>query len=503
MAGYIRIDRHVAEGNVDRILRDRAIYGYGSRGQLPSFYRYVIIDVIFDPQIIDKTKLDYWEHTLGVSNMEWATVLPRNSIIAQRVYDAGEEPPVFLFPFFPSHMALPCKPGEHVWVMFEAPGSGDASLGYWFCKITEPHHVDDVNHTHAPRAFDPSFTPSIKDVFNGNTTPKYEFRNGRPEEQDGERYTDAESSVLPGGDELAYEKLLTDPDGSQLSQYEVIPRYRKRPSDMVLEGSNNTLIVLGTDRTGPASDNTSLDPQKGIIPKKPASDVDGASGTIDIVTGRGQTSKTLGKEVTSKKIDGSDFIKELGKSSQELIENEGDPDWKADRSRILVSQRTHVDKNMGIDEFNQSNFPDATNVPGSGLKDSTDGDGAILIRTDKVRIIARMDVEFLVSGYEKDAKGNVIALTDPDQCAAIVIRSNGDIVFKPSKSGYVKLGGDDADKGIVCSDMPVVANNGGVSGAPLMTTMGGAFAGAVAGTSDNSGALAPGQAKFANKVLAK
>jgi hypothetical protein len=244
------------------------------------------------------------------------------------------------------------------------------------------------------------------------------------------------------------------------------------------------LIVLGTDRVGPAADLTRpADPKKGTVPAKLDSDMDGDAGMIDLVAGRGQTDDTRGKEVTNKKLDKSDFNKELGKSGAELSEKEGDPDLKNDRSRVLIVQRTMIDKNIGLDGYNASNFPD--------VKDPSKGAGAVLIRTDKVRIVARMDVEILVSGYETDARGNAKALNDPDNYAAIVIRSNGDIIHRPSKKGYVKLGGDDANLAVLCQDSPTPID-GQVSAIPITDSMGG-----------QQGTGAPGQGQYAKKVLMK
>lgn len=479
MSIYTKYDRYAAEGNIDRVFRDLP-KGEGRSAIPPIFYRYVVVDTIYDPQTINKEKLDYWQHVVKIGNMEYANVLPRNTIIGKRVYEGLVENPLFLFPFFPSHLAFPCKPGEHVWVMYESPGTIDTNLGYWFCKITEPGFVDDVNHTHAPRVYEASFTPKIKDIYDGKGQAIYEFRNGRADYIDNERYTAAESQVIPGGDELAYEELLTNSDGSQLINYESVPRYRKRPGDMVLEGSNNTVIALGTDRIG------------SVVGQGFGEE----SGMIDLVAGRGQIPQTKGNEVVSRRIDKTEFLKELGKSTNELSPQEGDPDLLSDRSRILISQRTSPDRNLGISSYNETNFNDVI--------DSDNGDGSIIVKSDKIRLIARMDVEILVSGYELDENGKPVSITDPTKYAAVVIKKNGDIVFKPSLEGYIKLGGDDADKGLICSDIPVTAEKGGVSGPPMTTTMGGQFAGSISsGGKDNNGSLSAGQAKYANKVLVK
>lgn len=515
---YFKVDKHLAEGSLEQTLGTRATYEHGSRAELPAFYRFVVIETVFDTSIIDSSKIAYFEHTLGVANIHFAAALPRNTIIAQRVLASNASaatPPMFLFPFFPPTISLPCQPGEHVWVMFENPTGTKNDLGYWMCRIVEPGFVEDVNHTHSPRSNDPSFTPGIKDLFEDTSDPKYEFRNGRGDERDGARYTVAETATLSGGED-AYEQLMATTDGGKLSVYEAVPRFRKRPGDVAFEGTNNTLVVLGRDRTGAVAtykvDDTS---QAQVVDTTPITD-DGkpGAGAIDIVVGRGQTDQTLGKEVPSLTTLGAPTgNNELGKSSADLSPQEGDPDFLQDRSRIYIAQRTKPDTNFGINTFNAemgagpvqgaSTRGDATD---NTLSDGDTGDAAVVIKSDKLRLIARSDVEIIVTGIlSRDAKGRLVADdSNYDGYAAMVIKANGDIVFRPSKKGYIKLGGDDADKAVVCSDVPAVAADGVVTGAPLTTTMGGQFAGAKAGApNDNGPALAASQAKFSAKVLIK
>jgi hypothetical protein len=509
-----KLTKHFAEGNALDVQRTRASYEHATKNDLPLLYRYVVLETIFDPTIIDNNKLSYFQHSLRVANMHFAKVLPRNTIIGRRISSPGVaavSTSLFLFPLLPPSISLPCKPGEHVWVMFENQAGTSNDLGYWMCRIVEPGFVDDVNHTHAPRSLDPSFTPGIKDQFEGSTEPVYELRNGRADERDGQRYTIAETALIPGA-ENTYEKLSSDTDGGKTVIKEAVPRYRKRPGDTALEGSNNSLIVLGTDRNGEVAqyeiDASGMKVALGFPEKD---DQDPGTAMIDLVVGRGQTEKTSGKKVDVKSISGHKLNhKELGKSAKELVKNEGDPDLINDRSRILISQRTKVDKNFGIDTFNaklstgpiQGVSSDQTK---KNVKDSEKGDGAVVIKSDKIRLISRTDIELLVtSNVERDVNGNLVSSTNEDDFAVLVIKANGDIVLRPAKKGYIKLGGDDADKGLVCSDLPATGVDGIVTGAPLTTTMGGLFAGSKLEGSDKNGpALAPGQAKFASKILVK
>lgn len=512
---YSDVSKQLAEGRAGNELRNRAAIDQGTRADLPLFYRFVVLETIFDPSIVDQNKILYFEHSLGVSNIQLASVLPRNTIVAKRVIDSttpASAPAMFLFPFFPPAISLPCQPGEHVWVMFENQSGTKNDLGYWMCRIVEPGFVEDANHTHPPRINDPAFNPSIKDQFEGTNALKYEFRNGRADIRDGERYTIAETATLHG-DEDIYEKLATQTDAAKISMLEPVPRYRKRPSDIALEGSNNSLIVLGRDRSGAVAsyhvdEKTKIKSAFGT----PEPDVVGPSaGMIDMVVGRGQNSITGGTEVESFSIKGQKTgFKEIGKSAPELSEAEGDPDFSTDKSRILIAQRTRVDSNFGISLFNVELGIGSVQggEPGNekkNVQDSATGDGAIVIKSDKIRMIARSDVEILVTSYtERDNKGNLVSSTNDQDHAVIAIKANGDIVFRPAAHGYIKLGGDEANKAIMCSDLPATAKDGVVTGPPITDTMGGQQCGSKVGPpNDNATALASGQGKFAAKVLIK
>lgn len=439
-----------------------------NEGQQPLYSRMVVLDVIFDPQIIDNVKIDYWEHTLKVKNIRFAKSLPRNSIIAQRILDGsapGSDPPMFLFPFFPSHLSLPCKPGEHVWVMFEHPDAKFSEMGYWMCRITEPHFVDDVNHTHSPRQFDASFEQSTKDSFDGNKTPVYEMRNGMVDSSQGQRYTRGGTAFMFDS-ENSYERLMTETDASKIETHEAVPRVRKRPGDVVIEGSNNSSIVLGSDRTGPVA-KYNADEERGQVPS-PTDDIQGNAGSIDIVSGRGQTPITGGFRVQSKKLSGGNFKEEIAKDKKSLVVGEGDPDFKNDRSRILVSQKTKVDANFSLDSFNMDNFE---------ISDD-DGAGAVVLKSDKVRIIARQDLQIIVKGYDT-TDGKVTEKDDTSAWASVTIKTNGDIVFTPSSKGVLKLGGEDANLAVLCNQAITGPNDstGNVTAAPILDSMGGAQGG--------------------------
>ena len=475
---------------------------------LPTFRRMVILETISDPANLDTKKIDYWKAIYKISNSQWLRFAPRNSVIATEI--KSNTNPLLVFPFFPSHLAMPCKAGECIWTMFEDPNAENPLIAYWFCKIAEFSTIDDVNHTHPVRGKDASKGSSLITLSqnNGVSDAWYELRNGDAvnSEQDG-RTTKSETFFIKGREDI-FESLVTQTDASKITQYEAVPRFKKRPADLVFEGSNNTLIVLGTDRVGSIAE-YDIDPDAQIaVPNNPARDFhSGSAGSIDIVAGRGQTANTLGNYVSTTSIYGAtptakgiEIKKELEKSIDKISQSEGDPDYLNDRSRILIAQKTSPDINFGLANYNRTNY---------GIEDDVNGDSAIVIKSDKVRLIARSDLQIIVKNFESDdsASGNKnedgsnekikFESFNESLWASITVRSNGDIIFKPSDTGYIKLGGDDATKAMICTDYNATLNNGqvtatGPANAVIVTTDGSSF-----------GSGAANQGQVATKILVK
>lgn len=478
----------------------------------PTIIQVVVIEVISDPKfIVNDKKKNYWRGVLGVSNMNYADVLPRNTIIAQEL--GGSSKPQFCFPFFPSHLALPSKAGEVIWAMQQNPTAEFSDLMYWMCKVTQPHFVDDVNHTHMPRIHEPSYVPgtTTKSLNDGKPDAWNELRNGPVQilNIDGKaaRTTNVPQQYVVSKKDDIFESIVTETDAGKTTQYEAVPRFRKRPGDLVLEGTNNTLVVLGTDRSGPIAEYSEEDNQlfienateekykKSLRPKPLEEDLQGSAGSIDLVVGRGQTEKTFGKQISTTRIKdskdnakGSELKKELDKVVDLQI-NEGDPDFLNDRSRILLSQRMKVDQKFGLQNYNKK-------FKNPEVKDEPNGAAAVVIKSDKIKLMARLDMQIVVVGSKNGESPTGMEIkkdeSDLSKWASITIKSNGDIVFTPSSEGVIKLGGDDANLAILCVTSPnASAANGIVQGTPIGNGAGG-LNGAGGGTGE-----------WATKVLVK
>lgn len=414
------------------------------------FTRVVVEEVIFDPSLIDEERAKYYEQEFKLHDISFLRSLPPNSIIGRPVRDGtstGAEESQYFFPMLPPHFMMPVKAGEHVWVFYEQNKTNH--FGFWLWRITEPREVDDLNQTHADRKFHIDQKKGVLDRIEAKPDAQPTFDNGPTKTVDGQKQFDGPGASY-GGDEKAYERLIKESDAGKVHDLEEVPRYKKRPGDLALQGSNNALIVLGTDRTGPAAEaDTSGD--KGKRAKgKPQKDKKGKAGSIDMVVGRGQGDRTKPKKVSQNTLNKNETNKQTSNESP----NEGDPDFDTDSARVYLSMKTDVDTNFNIQ------------LKGIAKENLPDGGSAGVIKADHVRIIARKTIKFLVQPKFDSEEGD---------CAGIVIKSSGDVVFVPSTKGVVKLGGDDANIALLGLDAGGGAANAGgqVVSPPLVTTMGG------------------------------
>ena len=458
----------LAEGRLGTVVASAATAAM-NLGNSSLFQRVVVEEVIFDPSLIDEDRAKYYETEYKLKDISFLRSLPPNTIIGRHVRDGsttGGEEPQYFFPMLPPHFMLPVKAGEHVWVFYEENKTNH--YGYWLFRITEPRSVDDLNQTHADRKFHLDQKKGARDKFeNASNDETPGFDNGPTLKSGGEKKLDTAGASYGGpGGEKAYEKLIKESDAGKTHDLEDVPRFKKRPGDLALQGSNNTMIVLGTDRTGAVAESETSKTGK-RAKGKPTKDKKGKSGSIDIVVGRGQGDKTKPKKVAKNALGKDEVIKNVEKENP----NEGDPDFETDLGRIYLSMKTDPDKNF--------------NVKMKGIKptEASDGIPAAVIKVDHVRIIARKTIKFLVQPSFEASES---------ECAGIVIKDNGEIVLIPADTQVLKLGGDDADKAVLCTSVNNKGAGGTVVASPIMDTMAG-----VQGAADGLNGT------FARKVLLK
>lgn len=410
-------------------------------------------DPVADKNLIES--IEDFNPSEDVMKSDYMTA-PRNSIICRLISDgrgkSEEAKSIICYPFFSSHVSMPVKAGEQVWIIYERPAAPSQKRGYWISRIAEALFVEDANFTHGDRRNQFS-TYEKREKFvddgSGNFADKrvLTFQNG-----DGTPV----NTTLPA-DVKSFVPIITGSRESSASFLEPVPRITKRPGDLVLQGSNNSSIVLGTVsgwgvKKRPNENTT----------KSAASTEFLGPGSIDIVAGRGRSVESrdaasnakkdaspsnstrplvakneLGFE-TDKNVAAIQDGSKLKKKGNSLTNpQEGDSDFLLDASRVLVASEIEVDNVFG------------TGAEGVAKPFEKKGDGiisqkgaAVAVKSDHVRIIARKtNTQKTSQGEPEDIKNSQINGTirivkegNPNEdLASIIIEADGTIQISGSK----------------------------------------------------------------------
>ena len=372
-----------------------------------------VVEVFNDLSAITESKID---QLMGVSpepaylpplDAQEAVIkmMPRDSL---RVRVLGSNNSIICYPFFPSHIRLPVKVGEEVWVFFESfdsasptqhdPERGgsagnikdivmssrnqsttpseNAVIGFWMCRPTQSRHIEDVNFAAFGRS-------KNKTSFEMTSATELSENVSRTIGRTFPSFTENESSQDAVSKED--ENLAARMRGFSPSKFSMEPvaRYTKLPGETVIAGSNDTRIVLGQTRSGPLT--------------SPAA----GSGAIDIVVGTGSVSSNAPLVISNPM--GREVDKDPGFTGKVENPREGDPDLRSDLSRIHISENAEVD---------QLFMPDVTSIAGADTS-AKSGPGAV-VRSQHVRISASADgsVRIVVEGSTQsniviDGSGNI------------------------------------------------------------------------------------------------
>lgn len=380
------------------------------------FTRAVVLQTLNDPSLRDPIADQGLINTLR--NKEYYLRAPRNSVICRVVSERKgliTNNDFVCFPFFSSHIMLPVKAGEQVWLFMELP-----ERPYWLSRIPEPLHVEDANFTHGERRIQRDFKGSIDSKTNrpfddgsGNfdETRKLKFQNGNPSK--------TELATI-AGDQSAFLTVITGSKEFSVTSLEPVPRVTKRPGDLVIQGSNNATIRLGTEMGWNASETArpNTETSNSIASNPPGTEkhLPSGLGAIDIVVGRGRYFQDPSAEKNSdgkksgkpKKNTTRPYIEEtvlmnldkksvfetdknvssvqdesISKSKGNFRTNppEGDPDFLMDAARVYVSTKSEIDKVLNTGEKGTAKGFEKPIVDKTG--------STVAIKSDHIRIIAR------------------------------------------------------------------------------------------------------------------
>ena len=359
----------------------------------PVFEQAIVVDVLISMStlgsFVDKAK----RAGAAINNVSF---LVPNTLIARRITDGADSrgtSSVVLYPFFSSHVMMPIKPGETVWVIF---GSSDKTSGYWLSRVHGSFVAENINFTHNDRS---------KIEAQGTLTTGQKI-GAIP--NDKTNATDFPSvSLSPDPETDQFLEIIELASSMPNVMLEPVPLINKRPGDLVIQGSNNATLILGMDRGHSVLSQVSTSDSSNAL-SSPSS----KSGTIDIVAGRSRwisdSVETTEGARTVPPVFLNDFYSrsepdseksgfyepvrdfERKKSSQNFVE--GDPDFLDDASRLYVSMKTNADSNFYLVDVSPSLFSTGE-APAN-----VDNSAAIVAKSDEIRLIARKSIDNNITG---------------------------------------------------------------------------------------------------------
>ena len=365
-------------------------------------YSAIVVDSFVNPAAMtDSQKASLKQGGYRVTDPTFVDKIPRNTISAVIVSDGASKSqaqPTLFYPFFSPHLCLPVKAGEKVLVMFEA---GLGSQGYWLTRKSSDIDVDDMNYTHDDRTSQRKMMTSTSNI----TTTSTMSPSDAPTYPNGDE-TGVTKRALPGAED--YEKIVTLASATAQFTGEPVPRYSRQSPDLILQGSNNTLISMGQELTLDAGG-------AGLA----SVDEETFKGAIDIVVGRDMTAVgTPDTDKTASTTNAREYLEVHKRASLEgeAIVNEGVVDFELDLSRVYLTMKSlEGDARFGSDASGGS----ITALGDTTVDDITEAP-FVVSKSDHPRIIARSDGSIKIvhqagSNIIMDSSGNIQI-----QCAGVI-----------------------------------------------------------------------------------
>lgn len=282
------------------------------------------------------------------------------------------------FPFMSNyHNQFPIKIGEKLWT-FDGIGINGATQRYWISRSPSPSPLDlsegaRPNNNYSNASFEANmFRPSEEQIYDVNTDAKRSNIIQRLAETN-EEFANTEEQSNRG---RTYYSNVVDRTAERFGFVnEAFPELFSRPSDYILQGSNNNAFILGTNITTIESEDEELD-------------------IADIISMFGFSNDASG--FTNQK-DSSVNVSERAPISALAEQKTAFADMVVGRKYNLLSYNFDASRNTVFESIEIDNiFP--------GLADSITGLGGVLsekgpaslIRTNNIRMLPRNSFSLLV-----------------------------------------------------------------------------------------------------------
>ena len=412
-----------------------------AQGENAVLIKGVVEEIIYSPETFD-----FESFQTRIEDPNTLLDVPANSILIRVI--TGKEYKssgklLLCHPLFPQHFQMPIKVGEHVF--FFRYGN----VGYWLARVPDVRSVEDVNYSHGDRRHmhAPENESTVDQANNASGDSKKKtgiFNNGGG----------AEDQVNFAADD-SYEKIFESSTSNNSITREPVPFFLKRPGDLVLQGSNNTLICLGQNRGWTKGD------EEFEVSNAVYEEALTESGAIDIVVGRGRYTpanpatdaedgdppiRTSARTMTNENEGQLEANRMSLLNDVPISPSEGDPDLEYDAARFNISMKASYDESFYILKDTNENellptmprWPnDAGQGDGSPIEPQVDQSYSIL-KSDQIRLVARRQEENVnglrdgvpeINGSIKIIKEGVRNSEAGDGQAVIIMQPDGTIMI--------------------------------------------------------------------------
>ena len=414
-----KVDVAAAEGDVvKQISQSQAIKSAQGSSSGGPFTRAIVVEVIGEPEVFLENALkEDGPYEKNLKHIDSVKAAPRNSLIIQSLDEKVATQYDIAYPMMSSHIMMPIKVGEQVWIYDDG-----APYKFWFSRIGGSGVAEDVNFTHKDREKETPLEEE-KDAKSKADKAQGKKKNFIPRNNEGKGGAVGGEKSGPDG---AGANILKQTAIGVKHVQEAVPRISPRPGDLILQGSNNSAILMTTGERGWSKMDEDFSQSAS---QKENEHTGPGTGTIDIVVGRGAksadfketdsegtgdaVSRTSAKRI--KTAEGEIETNKIAKTNAEDVNRaEGDPDFHEDLSRIYVSMNCEVDHCFALnDEY----------IPAVDGEHESKKDSTIAMKSNEIRVISREDGSIRII-KEKGEEG---------AAAQIIIDSSGTIHIQGEK----------------------------------------------------------------------
>jgi len=179
--------------------------------------------------------------------------LPSGTIFSKKIAidEKDSTQNLISLPFFSSHIKIPAKPGEYIWVFsqtYDKVKNPFEISSYWLSRVHALNYTEDVNYTHNDR----DFAVDLKKILDSkNTKPDSFSTRGKIDVKNLKKL--AKNSIIKPENQVGNTTFELSDDEIDLinsfkSEYPnyCTPAVMSNADDLVFQGSNNTLLKLTT-----------------------------------------------------------------------------------------------------------------------------------------------------------------------------------------------------------------------------------------------------------------